>query len=332
MSAPRARKILLYAAMLKESGAGDAVPLAARQEAEAARDAGPDLPLDVYVPLLEGIAARSPADFALRFGGSRRLVDLGVVGHAILSCETLRQAHAIWQRFSGLAGDPVTYRTRQAGGAIRDEIIPAATLSPRLARFCAEEWIASFCHFAQETIGGDCAGMTLEFRHQRAAGVDYERLLPVAARFGCGRSAVTLPDHSLDAPILSRDDEMFELLSRHFASYPPGDQQGIVAQLRHLFLACAGRPPRLAEAADRLGTSARTLNRRLAEKGTCYSAVLAEYRADHARTLIREGTLGTKQIAHALGYRSHQSLRRAFAGQEGQPIGRWKAAQRERAP
>jgi len=327
MSAPRARKILRYTAMLDVIGAGDALPDSARDEAERAADTATDLSLDAYVALLERIASHAPPDFALRFGASRRLVDLGVVGHAILSCETLRQAHAIWQRFSGLAGDPVTYRTRQVRDAIRDEIVPSATLSPRLARFCAEEWVASFCHFAQETIGGDCTAMTLEFRHQRVPGVVYETLLPVAPRFGSGRSAVTLPDPYLDAPILSRDDEMFELLSRHFAERAPEDRQGIVAQLRHLFLASAGRPPRLAEAAEQLGTSARTLNRRLAEEGTSYSAVLADYRADHARALIREGTLGTKQIAHALGYRSHQSLRRAFAEREGQPIGRWKASQ-----
>jgi AraC-like DNA-binding protein len=327
MSAPRARKILRYAAMLDAIGGGDTLPAAARKEAALAIEAGADLSLDASVTLLERIATRAPADFALRFGASRRLVELGVVGHAILSCETLRQAHAIWQRFSGLAGDPVTYRSRQGRDAIRDEIVPFATLSPRLARFCSEEWVASFCHFVQETIGDDCAAMVLEFRHQRVADVAYNRLLPVAARFGCGRSAVTLPDRYLDAPILSRDDEMFELLSHHFAARAAEDRQGIVAQLRHLFLASAGRPPRLAEAAEQLGTSARTLNRRLAEEGTSYSAVLADYRAVHARALVREGTLGTKQIAHALGYRSHQSLRRAFAEREGQSIGRWKATQ-----
>lgn len=326
MRTPRARKTQLYLGKLNAEGVATPPAVAIAALAQQAIESGVDLELTIFLGFLRTLVDIAPADFGLRFGLTRKLGDMGVVGHAIMSCETLRQALGIWSNFSNLAGDPLTYRSSLNADEWTNDLFPAILMPPAVMQLLTEEWAASFCHFAVETTGAACTDAIIEFRHARAPGIEYERLLPVTPQFGCRHNRITLPTALLDKPLLSRDDEMFDLLIQHFARERTGNGPIDTSdQLRHLFFTASGRIPKLKEAADMLGTSGRTLNRRLAAEGTSYAIVLAEYRSDYAQALVREGTLGAKQIAHAIGYRSHNSLRRAFSGWVGQPIGSWRA-------
>ncbi|MCB5945659.1 helix-turn-helix domain-containing protein, partial [Acidocella sp. KAb 2-4] len=177
-----------------------------------------------------------------------------------------------------------------------------------------------------ETTGYDCADAIVEFHHTPHPGLDYARYLPGRISFGAARNRLILPEAVLDRPILSRDDELCGLLVEQALARRPGQEHDgrTARQLRQLFIMSPGTTPPLTEAADALGLSTRTLNRRLKAEGTSYTRILAAFRNDYAKALAREGTLGTKQIAHAVGFRSHQSLRRAFTQWNGHPLGGWR--------
>ncbi len=70
--------------------------------------------------------------------------------------------------------------------------------------------------------------------------------------------------------------------------------------------------PSLSRAARALGMSPRTLQRRLAEAGLCYSALLNEARFERACRLLEIPGERLCDIAAALGYADAGSFTRAF--------------------
>jgi AraC-like DNA-binding protein len=81
-----------------------------------------------------------------------------------------------------------------------------------------------------------------------------------------------------------------------------------------------------AAVARKLGLSARTLQRRLAEAGTSFQDVLDEVRAGAARRLLRDPALAVSEVAFSLGYAELSSFYRAFRRWTGQTPIDWRAA------
>src|SRR5262245_41398274 len=61
-----------------------------------------------------------------------------------------------------------------------------------------------------------------------------------------------------------------------------------------------------------LGMSPRTLQRRLREEGTTFSAVLTQLRHDLALPLLGDGRLAVVEVAFLLGYEDPSAFHRAF--------------------
>ncbi len=68
----------------------------------------------------------------------------------------------------------------------------------------------------------------------------------------------------------------------------------------------------LETAADRLGTSPRTLQRRLTESGLNFWALVEQSRFEIAAALLRDTDLKVQEIAVRLGYSSPGGFSRAF--------------------
>jgi AraC-like DNA-binding protein len=73
-----------------------------------------------------------------------------------------------------------------------------------------------------------------------------------------------------------------------------------------------GQPLSLALVARPLGLSPRTLQRRLADLGTSYQALIDGVRASHARALLDSSTNTVLQISESLGFAEPVAFRRAF--------------------
>jgi AraC-like DNA-binding protein len=76
------------------------------------------------------------------------------------------------------------------------------------------------------------------------------------------------------------------------------------------------------------GTSVRSLQRRLSESGTSYSALLNRVRERKARALLRETDLSVTGIALSLGYSDPANFTRAFVRRTGTAPQQFRASQR----
>ncbi|MFJ9365003.1 AraC family transcriptional regulator ligand-binding domain-containing protein [Nocardia sp. NPDC101769] len=91
-----------------------------------------------------------------------------------------------------------------------------------------------------------------------------------------------------------------------------------------------GRGPKLAALASRMQISDRTLQRRLADAGTSWSAELAASRCERVSFLLRSTTLTMHAIALRTGYSDARALSRAFTGWTGLSPGAYRRAHRFR--
>ena len=82
---------------------------------------------------------------------------------------------------------------------------------------------------------------------------------------------------------------------------------------------------RMAQVADALHLSPRTLQRKLGEAGTSYQQVLDQVRRHLARRLLDATDLDTGEIAFLLGFEELNSFNRAFRQWEGETPTQWRS-------
>jgi AraC-like DNA-binding protein len=80
--------------------------------------------------------------------------------------------------------------------------------------------------------------------------------------------------------------------------------------------------------AARLGTTARTLQRRLAEEGAEYSRLLNDIRKAHAVRYLANRRVPLTEVAGLVGYSRGTSFGRWFAGEFGVTPSAWRTSPR----
>lgn len=83
--------------------------------------------------------------------------------------------------------------------------------------------------------------------------------------------------------------------------------------------------PRVEDFAAQVGISARSLSRRLAERGLSFSDVLRQVRYDLSRQLLAETDRQMCEVASACGYRDGAPFQRTFRRWSGTSPGRWRS-------
>ena len=89
----------------------------------------------------------------------------------------------------------------------------------------------------------------------------------------------------------------------------------VVRRLRDVVAAASAEgsgAPAIQVAAERMGTTVRTLQRRLRAQGVTYAAVVAGARAAAARQMLKNLHRSIGDIARSLGYSDHAHFTRAF--------------------
>jgi AraC-like DNA-binding protein len=119
-------------------------------------------------------------------------------------------------------------------------------------------------------------------------------------------------------------------LSRDLAPMPDGD---FLASMRCLVESLVmGGLSDLATAADTLGMSTRTLQRRLALHGVEYSRLVEEARIARAEGWLRQADFPVADIARALGYRDPSNFARAFRRVNGMSPRAYRALTKAQQP
>ena len=235
------------------------------------------------------------------------------LGAAVLASGTLREAFRRLERYGRVVGDAATLRLDDRGartrlvlevtgtGPVPDEAIDALlALTLRVARLLRDRPTLS--------------PLRVELsRSEPSPSEPFRRFFQAPIAFGARTNLLEFAAADLDERLPAGNAEVAhridEVLARYVARL---DDRQLLSRVRAAIVErLPDGEPSQRTIARALGVSLRTLQRRLADEGTSYQAILDGARADLARVYLAEGWSVT-EIAFTLGFSDTSSFSRAF--------------------
>ena len=200
----------------------------------------------------------------------------------------------------------------------------------RAFRPAADFRLAALLAMCREITAAPITPLSVQLPYRRPPDVRaYERFYGAPLEFGALATAFLLRNDDLARPIVSSDDILTGYLD-HLAEQQLaalGDEDTLGDQVRQvLWSELSAGVPSLEGVGQTLGMSPRTLQRRLRQEGTTFSAVLTQLRRDLARPLLSDGRLAVAEVAFLLGYEDPSAFQRAFRRWSGHAPGAFRRA------
>lgn len=291
----------------------------------------PDLPVDPkvmvadadYYALLETIARSDPRaiDLPLRVGASMRCEDYGAFGLAWKSALSLRGSCERAERYARALTNVAMYRVRDAAEGVYMELHRDGerTLGLRLSN---EATIASIAAISQEVSTSRFQPLEVFFRHKApASALAHQRHFGCPVRFAAGLDALLISHEQMQQPNQLGDRGISKFFDAHLDEELAklDDNAALERRLRiHVSQALSAGVPRISSIAGCLGLSARTLQRRLSERGYSFQELVDESRRELAVRLLAETGYPLAQIAFLTGFSEQSAFNRAFKRWAGQ--------------
>jgi AraC-like DNA-binding protein len=172
----------------------------------------------------------------------------------------------------------------------------------------------------------DFALSRMSFVHARGSELrEVHRILRCPVEFLQPTDSWVLPQQVMELPIISEDHHLLQILETHAdvllaaRRTTTGVRDLVEDQL--VGTLASGRMG-VARIAEQLGTSERSLRRRLAEEGTSFGEVLDHLRHRLALRYLKDEHVSLKQVAWLLGYSEAGAFNHAFKRWTGIPPGR----------
>jgi AraC-like DNA-binding protein len=290
------------------------------------------VPFRHLVALYELAAERARDEaFGLRVGAATDPSMFDVLGHATLACPTLGAAIDTVARYLRVLQEGAAIAVAVEGSLAR----VSYTIHDRGAgphRQETEATLAIALRFIRVLTGREVRPVEVRFAHASPTDDrEHRRFFAAPLRFRARASEIVIDRALLDAPVVRADSKLSAILERQLrhtlAAMPPEDD--LEQRLRtELPLALERSRFELSVLARTIGMSARTLQRRLEEKGVQYSTVVTDVRRERAKSLLADRRMGAGDVAFLLGYADVGAFHRAFKRWTGVTPAAWRRAAR----
>lgn len=298
---------------------GDPVAVARRADMDvAALDADDVLVDDVALARVLEVAAAELGcpDLGLRVAARQDVSLLGPLALAIQNAPTIGEAMEATSRYLfvhapgmriWLQPDPDGVRGVEA---LRYDVTPAGISPPRQGTDLS---LGSLHRAIRSLAGGSYGLRTVDLPHQPLAPrAVYEEFFGAQVRFGRPSALLRLPSSLGDLPLTVHDETVRQMALDFLARQTPAGDVLVAARTQGALQQLLGTSPAGIAAVGRLlDLHPRTLQRRLADEGTTFAAVLDDVRRTAARQYLVGTDLPLTQVAGLLGFSEQAVLTRA---------------------
>lgn len=284
---------------------------------------GAHMPVSALVLLAANITRRHGELWPLSAAAVWSTSLQGALDVATRTAPTIADALATGARFGSTRAPFIRNRLRKTARSIQIEIAPAVAMDGPLWHAVALA-VSLNVHAVYVQLLEDAIGQaTLYFPWPPPA--DAERLVPYyscAVKFNASAFLFEVPKQLCTRPSPFADPELHaKAIEALETTEKPRSDTATLARMVESLIA-ARLPLRLAEeeAARLVGTSRRTLVRRLAEVGCAFRPLLDGVLRERARVMLAAGNQSRDEMAAALGYTDATSFSRAcrrWFGEEG---------------
>lgn len=282
----------------------------------AARGTGAGLSLEKMDQLLFYLRKDLPG-ITLELFSALTLMDLGLIGYAASSADTVGYALKIVNNYYELTSDRFRPVMELEGEKVH--IIPVIDASFR-GEFMdiAEDLLAGTWNLLRQLLGLQADAELIEVRLAYAPPsyhAAYEQAFGVKARFNQERSELSFPSAWLDLPVATSSPEIVELAASVCERLlgPASRESDTLSAVSNLLLSRPGRSMLGVEAAAKaLNLSSEQLRKRLSRQGRSYKVLVLETRMMLGRNYLQATGLSVQEIAYLLDYSHPGAFSHAF--------------------
>jgi AraC-like DNA-binding protein len=249
----------------------------------------------------------------------------GALALVALACSGVRDLRAALERYVHYVGtlndelavsvESVESGERKASGALLRKRVRGSALG--LGRHGNEHWVAAVLRAARHVTGAPCIPERVFLAHPGGP------LHPEVVRLfgttrveqGAGFNGIEVSEGMLATPLRPSPSKLSSLLERYatFVAAEGPRESALDDRIRDVLRRrLPDGAPSIGIVARALGTSARTLQRRLSDEGLSFQGIIDALRADLARAYVRTGRLSVGEVAMRLGYAQTSAFVRAF--------------------
>lgn len=307
------------AMIVKIAGARGADPVALASAAGFAPTEDPDarIPLALENALWEGAAAATGDPwFGLRAAAAIRPGMFDVLDYAVRTAPTAREAIARLARYNRLVHATAVFAIVDGGERVRIE--HAFASGERPSRHASEFTLASLVVIGAQITGAPLVPLAVDLPHAAPDGdlTPYREAFGVVPRFAQAVGALELARIDVDRPCPAADPALSAIILRQanalLAALPDPERTTAARVRKHLAEHMPEGAPTLAEVAHALTLSERSLQRRLADEGTAFDALLDDVRRELALRYLAAPKTAIGEVAYLLGYSEPSAFHRAF--------------------
>ena len=253
-----------------------------------------------------------------------------LVAHLVAHAPTLREAVQICSHFERLFMDGAHLRLRERSGNARIEL-EFVRRGARADRMLAEFAMAALVRMLEAFGGPGTRARAVHFEHPSPSlpshRREYARVFSGTARFAGGFTGLEFDASILDRPHLHQHSALSAVLREQAQQQldSVGRERRFLDRLQeYLSSHELSRLPDMQTAARALGTSVRSLRRRLSEEGLSYRAIVQSTLERAAKLLLGDPTRSIQETAHALGFDDVAAFHRAFKRWTGLTPGQYR--------
>lgn len=271
--------------------------------------AGPDS----LVLLETAVELAEDPGLAIRLGQGVGIASYGAFGFALMSCANLRESTALLLRYGKVFFEPNWESHDHDGGLLLRLNLTVGTPTQQL--LVSELCFSQLSFVGRSLYRGQIEGAEIHFSFPKPPhSACYKPALNASVKFDCEHSQLFLPAQALDTPVRTANP------SEHVVFHQQCEEmlrslksaEKTTAAVRRLLVQSAGDFLDIAQVAERLHISERTLRRRLEAESTSFRATVEEIRDLLAREYLAKTELTVADIAHLLDYAETVNFRRAF--------------------
>ncbi len=258
--------------------------------------------------------AMGDASVGLVSGARQTPLSWGLVGVAMMSCPTFREAAMYGIQHQNDAGALLTHDAYLDAKTFTLEV-KTRYPDPEFEPFLVEDSLCSVVSVARALLGPGYRPSLVEVAYKPPKYAKlYARHLLCDVRFGAGVNRMVSDVAWLDSPIGSYDPYTCGAILTHINSLltQRTSQMDLVESVRSYVARNLEQSFTAGDIAADLGLSERTLRRRLADLGLNFRSVVDKVRHDQALQLLHDADRSVSEISAVTGYSDARNFTRAF--------------------
>jgi AraC-like DNA-binding protein len=313
--------------LLKDSG------LSIRQ----ARNPRARIPVKNQIKFLNLVAEALPDEFlGVRLAESIDLRELGLVYYVLASSNTLGDALKRISRYSAIHNEGIQISCRERNNKI-SVIFKHVGVARLNDRHQIEFFVVTLLRLCRQVTGRNLSPLAIKLIHRRnQLPAKLKSVFGCDVAFGNDLDEVAYAQPLKNTSIVNADPYLNTLLVKYCEEALSARRVGSGAWRLKVENAIAPLLPHgqadMAEVAQRLGVSRRTLARRLTSEGHTFGEILDRFRFDLAKRYLQEHDLQISNVAWLLGYQETSAFYHAFRRWTGKTPTQVRSARLRTAP